>query len=127
LTLADTDSQNMVGATVSITGNFQDAEDTLAFANTPTIFGSYSNGTLTLSGTDSLANYQAALRTVTYTNASDGPSTLTRSVSFRVTDDTTTESPAGTRQVTIAVSNDPPTITTSESAAAYTENQPAVP
>ena len=54
----------------------------LAFADTGTITGSWDavTGTLTLTGTDTLANYETALRSVTYQNASDDPSTLTRTV-----------------------------------------------
>ena len=54
--------------------------DVLGFANQNGISGSYNAGTgvLTLSGMASVANYQAALRSVTYFNSSDNPSTLTR-------------------------------------------------
>ena len=41
-----------------------------------------------MSGTASTAAYQAALRDVTYANSSDSPSTLLRTVTFTVTDDT---------------------------------------
>ena len=43
-------------------------------------------GTMTLTGPDTLANYQAALQSVTYENTSGTPSTLTRTVSFTVND-----------------------------------------
>ena len=47
-----------------------------------------STGVLTLSGTSSVANYQTALRSVTYTNTSGTPVTP-RTVTFSVTDNTT--------------------------------------
>jgi hypothetical protein len=68
-------------------------------------------GTLTLSGTDTVANYQAVLRSVTYTNSSATPNMATRTVSFTASDGTS----AATRDITI-VTNQPPTVTTAASA-----------
>ena len=86
LKLADSDSVNMTGATVQITAGFQFG-DVLDFANTANISGIWDGaGTLTLSGTDTVANYQAALRAVTYASSSSSPAT--RTVSFQVTDGT---------------------------------------
>jgi hypothetical protein len=67
LTLSDVDSTNMTAATVSITANFATGQDVLAFTNTANITGLYNAtcGVLTLSGTDTVANYQAALRSIT--------------------------------------------------------------
>ncbi len=48
-----------------------------------------------------MATHQAALRSVTYTNSSHNPSTATRTVSFRVTNDTATPSNTATRQITL--------------------------
>ena len=84
LTLADVDSATLTGATVQITG--YQAGDVLAFTDTPNITGVYANGTLTLSGSDTVANYQAALRSVTYASTSQSPAA--RTVSFQVTDGT---------------------------------------
>ena len=60
----------------------------LSFANTTNFTGSWdaATGILTLSGSDTLANYQAALRTVAYVNNRLNPSTATRTVSFKVND-----------------------------------------
>ena len=59
------------GATVSIGGFAAGNTDVLGFTNQNGITGAYNNttGVLTLSGTSSLANYQTALRSVTYANA----------------------------------------------------------
>jgi hypothetical protein len=86
--VADPDSINLVGAVVSITGNFAFGEDVLGFTNMLGITGSYDadTGVLTLSGISSVANYQAALRSITYYNSSENPSTLVRTVSFIVND-----------------------------------------
>jgi parallel beta-helix repeat protein/predicted outer membrane repeat protein len=89
LTLSDPDSANLAGATIQVSAGYQ-AGDTLAFANTANITGFYntSTGTLTLTGTDTVANYQAALRSITYTSTTDSPAT--RTISFQATDGTYT-------------------------------------
>ena len=88
ITVTDVDSTTLTGATVQITGNFMGAEDVLAFVNTVNITGSFNpaNGLLTLSGTDTLANYRTALRSVTYENTSGSPSQFTRTVTFIAND-----------------------------------------
>ena len=101
------------------------AEDSLGFSNTPTITGVYANGTLTLSGTDTVANYQTALQNVTYTNSSQNPSTATRTVSFQVIDDTAVTSNIATNQITITALDNIPIVTTTGTALGYTENQGA--
>src|SRR5262249_20130310 len=104
-------------------------EDLLAFANTGNITGNFNpgNGALTLSGADTVANYQAALRSVTYQNTSDNPSTLLRTVSFQVNDGAVLSLIAN-RTIQIGAVNDAPTLSGIEAAAlSYTENAPAVP
>jgi len=108
VTVADVDDINIEGATVQITGNYAGAEDVLGFVDILPITGSVLGDTLTLSGSDSLANYQAALRTVTYANSSDNPSTLARTVTWTVNDGTD-NSAAVTSTITVAASNDAPT------------------
>ena len=89
LTTADLDNVNLASATISISANYVNGEDVLAFTNTANISGAWnaSTGVLTLTGADTVAAYQAALRSVTYQNTSDNPSTLTRTVSFSVNDE----------------------------------------
>ena len=106
LSVTDIDSTNLTGATVAITGNFASGEDVLAFTNQPGITGNFSGNTLTLTGTTTVANYQAALRLVTYHNSSDTPSTATRTVTFTVNDGTLTGS--ATRGITVTAVNDAP-------------------
>ncbi|PPQ16966.1 hypothetical protein CV770_23205, partial [Bradyrhizobium sp. AC87j1] len=88
LLVSDLDSTNLTGATVSITGNFVSGQDVLGFTNQNGITGSYnaSTGVLTLTGSSSVANYQAALRSVTYLNSGDNPSGATRTISYQVDD-----------------------------------------
>jgi VCBS repeat-containing protein len=112
LSLADVDSANLSGATVTLSGNYASGEDLLAFTNQNGISGSWnaSTGTLTLSGVSSLANYEAALRSITYFNNSDDPSTATRTVTF-VVNDGAADSSAATRAIAITAVNDAPTST----------------
>jgi len=92
LTLADPDSGgNLTGATISL-GEGGITGDTLNFTNQNGISGSYSGGTLTLSGTASIADYQAALESITYTFAptsgdpTEGGSEPSRTITWTVTD-----------------------------------------
>lgn len=123
LVITDPDSANLAGATIQITGNYQNGQDLLSFTDTPDITATWDalTGTLTLSGSDTLANYQAALRAVRYANNSQAPSTLTRSVSFSVRDETST-SPVATRDITVAAVNDAPVITSDGGGAAASSN-----
>lgn len=112
LTLTDVDSENITGATVSIT-NILFSGDVLAFEDTANITGSYDSGVLTLDGDDSVANYEAALKSVKYNSTSENPSTATRTVTFRATDDGTpnaTSDPA-TKDIAVTAVNDAPEIT----------------
>jgi hypothetical protein len=108
LTVTDVDNANLTGATVAITANFASGQDVLAFTNQLGITGNYNSGTgvLTLIGTTTVANYQTALRSVTYANSSDNPSTATRTVTFTANDGTNTGS--ATRGITITAVNDAP-------------------
>ncbi|MGB5465982.1 MAG: Ig-like domain-containing protein, partial [Sedimenticolaceae bacterium] len=109
LTLADVDSTDLTGATVRIASGFSNSEDVLAFTDQLGITGSYTaaTGILTLSGTASVADYQTALRSVTYENTSELPSTTNRVISFQVDDGTAVGS--DTRTLTVASINDDPT------------------
>jgi len=89
LMVSDSDNANLTGATIKISGNYQSGEDVLGFINTANITGSWNsaNGTLSLTGIDSVANYNAALKNVTYQNTSTSPNTAaTRTIGFQVTD-----------------------------------------
>ncbi len=92
LTLSDLDSTTMSSATVRITGNFRPGEDVLSFANTALIEGAFdpASGALTLTAragqAPTVADFEAALRTVTYVDAGNSPSTLTRTLTVTVQD-----------------------------------------
>ena len=109
LTVTDVDDTNLESATVQITANYQNGQDVLVFTNQNGISGVFTaaTGTLTLTGSSSVANYQIALQSVTYNNTSQNPSTLTRTVQFQVNDGTV-NSNTSTRTVTVAAVNDAP-------------------
>src|SRR5205085_10437754 len=111
-----------------ITANYINGQDVLSFTNTPNISGIFSaaTGTLTLSGTDTLANYQSALRSVMYSNTSNAPSTAPRTVSWQVNDGGVVNnlSNVATSTINIISVNDAPVLANSSSIT-YTENDPA--
>ncbi len=121
LTLSDPDSPNLAGATVQITGNYAVGEDVLSFVDTVNITGLWNapSGTLTLSGSDTLANYQSALRSVRYANGSEAPDTLDRTVTW-IVNDGVLASPPATSTITVTALNDVPVVTAG-STLAYTE------
>ncbi|HLI74924.1 MAG TPA: IPT/TIG domain-containing protein [Acidimicrobiales bacterium] len=91
VTVTDSESANLTGATVSITSGFLTG-DTLNFTNQNGIAGSYNGatGVLTLSGTASVANYQTALASITFSSSAGDPTNAgadpTRTVSWQVAD-----------------------------------------
>ena len=60
-------------ASIKVVLNSPHTGDVLAATTTGSITQSFVNNTLTLSGTDSVANYQTVLRSVTYNNTAGGP------------------------------------------------------
>ena len=94
ITVTDTDSTTLTGATVAILSpSFNPSQDVLGFTLQSGITGSYSaaSGVLTLSGTASLAAYQSVLQSVTYFNSSNFPNgglltPVNRTVQFTVND-----------------------------------------
>jgi len=130
ITLSDLDNTTLASARVAITGNFHSGEDALSFINTSVstygnITASYNSGTgvltLTSSGaTATLAQWQSALRSVTYTDASDTPNTSSRTISFTVNDGTA-DSNTVTKTVSITAIDDTPIATASGGTTAFTE------
>ncbi|MEI7769108.1 MAG: Ig-like domain-containing protein [Chloroflexales bacterium] len=109
MTASDPDSPNLAGATVTISVGYQSGQDVLAFTSQLGITGSFNavSGVLTLTGSAPPADYQTALRTVTFGNASDNPSTAARTITFKVNDGAL-DSNIASRQVTVAAVNDAP-------------------
>lgn len=111
LTVADADNSTLQGATIQITGNYVNGQDVLQFTNANGITGVWNatTGTLTLSGVALKATYQQALRSITYLNNSDDPSSAVRTVSIAVTDGELS-STVVTKTITVVPVNDAPTI-----------------
>ena len=95
-----------------VTHTFAPAEDELSFTDQNGITGSYDDatGVLRLSGTATLAHYQAAIRSVVYENTSEDPSEATRRIQFQVTDSAGADSVTVRRDVFITAINDPPQV-----------------
>ena len=114
LTLSDVDSATLSGATVKISGHFHAGEDVLSFTSHGGITGSYDpqTGVLTLSGVASVADYQAVLRSVTYSNSSDDPSDDARTIEFKVSDGSAENSTSNsiTSIVEVTAVNDAPVL-----------------
>lgn len=129
LTLSDADNSTLAKATVSVTGNFQSGEDQLKFSNNPATMGNISavydssTGVLALTSTGAtatLAQWQAALSSVSYTNSSNTPNTASRTISF-VVNDGTSDSTTSTKVVTVGTVNDTPTVQSSSGVTSFIE------
>jgi hypothetical protein len=118
--VTDVDSTMLTGATVKIGAGFG-AGDVLASTPPSGITGSFSGDTLTLSGTATVAQYQSALRSVTYQNTSEAPSGATRQIAFTVTDASLGSSPV-TRPVVVTPVDDAPVLQSSGGATAFAED-----
>jgi uncharacterized delta-60 repeat protein/CSLREA domain-containing protein len=128
VTLSDADSAALAGATIQITGNYASGQDVLAFVNQNGITGNWNSGTgtLTLSGTTTVANYQAALRSITFANTSEAPSTAGRTVSITVSDGNVASTTA-TRSISVTAVNDAPVFSGLGGSVAWTEGADFVP
>jgi Ca2+-binding RTX toxin-like protein len=108
--VGDADTANLQSASVVISGGFQSG-DVLGFVNTPQISGSWDlpSRTLTLTGSATAAQYQAALTSVTFSSSSDNPGNGNRTLTWRVNDGGT-NSPAATSTVQVTPVNDTPVV-----------------
>ena len=118
LALTDLDSTTLASATVTI-GTGKVAGDVLALTNVSAtmgnILGTYDAGTgvLTLGSADSsatLAQWQAALKAVTFASTSDNPG-ATRTLSWQVKDAQNNASNVGTTSMAVTAVNDAPVAT----------------
>jgi hypothetical protein len=107
--VTDDNDTNMESAEISISGNYKSSEDVLTFTDVDGITGNWDVelGILTLYGSSSLANYQAALRSVGYQNTSSTPNTLTRTISFTISD-ANTNSDTATRLIQLILEETAP-------------------
>ena len=116
VTVASSDIDS-TGATVTISASTLESGDTLSFTSPSGsgISGVYSGGVLTLSGTATVAQYQAALQSVTFSNATN-PSITTRSISIVAVDGTMTSNSAP-EEVTLIPAT--PTVVASDAGGTY--------
>ena len=123
ITATDADNSNLASALITISSNYQNGEDQLSFTNANGITGSWNaaTGQLTLTGSSSVANYQAALRSVKYDNLSTNPNMATRTITFRVSDGIE-NSNTQSRNISITAVNNAPILAGIESTVLdYTE------
>jgi VCBS repeat-containing protein len=112
--VADVDNANVHGATVTIASGHS-ATDDLDFTPANGITGTYDSGTgvLTLTGSASKADYQAALRSVEF--SSSGSPSGDRSVSFQVEDGSAASKDSNVVSRTVSVNRAPTDIALSPS------------
>lgn len=112
--IVDPDSASLTGATVTVTG--VRPEEVLAFSAPvgSSITGIYTaaTGVLSLTGVGTLAQYQSALRSVTYAYNTKNPLPGPRSVTVQLNDGGTANalSNVSTVTISIAAANDAPTV-----------------
>jgi hypothetical protein len=127
LVLTD-DGANLKGATVRIQSGFTPG-DTLAVGTPGGLSVSYNSatGVLTLSGTASVATYQAALRSVTFVTTSEDPTSVstTRTLQWQATDSANATSTSSTSTLTLTPTVDAPTITNAPANWGYVEDDGA--
>jgi VCBS repeat-containing protein len=127
ITLSDVDSATLSSATISISSGFTSG-DILSFSNTNGITGSYNSttGVLTLTGSASLENYDAALKSIRLSSTSDNPTSIsaTRTISW-LSNDGELNSNVATSMINITAVNDAPVLnTTSFSLGVLNKNAP---
>lgn len=127
VSITDNDSGGLIaGATIRITTGFESNKDQLLFTNQNGISGVYNpaTGILQLTGNATLAEYQAAIRSIQFSNSSDSPSTANRSI-FVSVNDSEESSAYLTSTVAMVSDNDAPTVS-NPSTVEYQENNSSV-
>ena len=128
LIITNIDSTKLSQAFVEIT-NHVSQEDELGFTNLENIIGSWNQetGVLTFTGKDTIANYQAALRKVTYKNKSFKPNIQIRKINFTITDEASQKTIVATRDISIKeVSNAPKISNIETTKLVYTKDNSAI-
>ena len=116
---------DITSATLVLTN--QQLGDTLNFSSQNGITSSYSSGTLTLSGTATVADYQTALESVSFSSSNaTTPSITPRLVTIQADDSAASLTTSDTITDTIDVTIPAPTVTAGGSPAQYTAGAAAV-
>ena len=109
----DQDHTQAVSATFTFSANYQQGKDTFTYGGAVAgITGTFdaAAGTLTLSGTATIANYQLALRDVRYSNVDENPIDGERTVQMKV-NDSLNDSNVVSRKLIVVSANDFPILT----------------
>ncbi|WPP50132.1 tandem-95 repeat protein [Catalinimonas niigatensis] len=120
ITVSDEENNQITSATVAITEGFAEGQDILDFDDQDSnVEGDYNEetGVLSLSGSATTSVYQNILRSITYVNNSNNPSTEERVISFTVTDngEPATSSETVSRSLQVTAVNDAPVLANLES------------
>jgi Ca2+-binding RTX toxin-like protein len=109
ITVGDADDALLSSAAVYINAGWESSDqlDADTTGTNITAFFDSSQGVLILDGVDTVANYQAVLRSVTYQDDSDAPSTTDRGIEFTVNDGTF-DSTIATKIVSVTPVDDAP-------------------
>ncbi|MGD1717183.1 DUF4347 domain-containing protein, partial [Dapis sp. BLCC M172] len=113
--ITDADDTNIESATIILTNRLDgDAVESLSFSGAPVgeiTAGVYNQatGTITLTGSGTLAEYQTAIAQIQYNNTSTNPNTTARSVTV-VVNDGDDNSNTATTTINITPPNSPPTL-----------------
>jgi ELWxxDGT repeat protein len=136
LHITDDNSATLTSATVTITGGtFSNDGDVLGFSTAGTsITAAYDSTSeiLTLTGADTLADYQTVLQSITFASPSHNPTDFgsdpARILTWVVNDGAASNplSAAQTTTLSIAAINDPPTLSNVTGTASFTEEGGAV-
>lgn len=106
LEVTGSSTARITSATIEIQGG-TNGEDTLLVDSTNEITGVFAGSTLTLTGSASLADYQAVLRTVRYSNSSNNPSADDRTLNISLVPESTGDPVLASRLLQINPIDDP--------------------
>jgi len=131
ITVSDPDNTTLTSGIVYVTGNFQNDQDVLIFANDGAtmgdIIGTYNKatGVMTLSSASgaSIGAWESALRSITYGNKSENPNSSDRTINFSVSDGSAS-SASVTKTVSVKNVNDAPIITSNGGGSTAVVNVP---
>ena len=116
-------NNTLSGMTVTISNLLNGTAESLDATLSGGITKSYNSatGVLTLSGTDTVANYQSVLRSITYNNTSDTPDTTARTINIVATD-SYAQTISATSTLSVTATNDAPIITSNGGGTSATIN-----
>ncbi len=114
--LSDIDSVNLVTLSVAFADVPTLTENLAATTDGTLITQSYSGGTLSLTGVDTVANYLAVLRSITYADTSRAPALATRTLTVVASDGTA--GPPAVCTIIVTAVNDAPVLVPASTLAA---------